>query len=109
MSGNVPASRPRRPERRPVKPVTTNSGAAKPPAGTPPPVRTTKRTPPTEKKADPLEKIHLVILFKDAKVVEFAMSEVLRFSVDQGILTVILKNGDIERYSIFSVAKVTIE
>ncbi|MBC7900851.1 MAG: hypothetical protein H7070_12460, partial [Saprospiraceae bacterium] len=62
-----------------------------------------------EKAPDPLENIRLVILFKDGKVIERPMSEVFRFSVDKGMLTVTSKDGSIGRYSILEVAKVTIE
>jgi hypothetical protein len=62
---------------------------------------------PTE--PDPLESINLVIQFKDGKTFEKRMSEVFKFSVDKGVLTVILKDGGISRYPIVEVAKVTIE
>lgn len=58
---------------------------------------------------DPLASIRLVIAFKDGKTLEKAMSGVFKFSVDKGILTVILKDGTITRYAIVDVAKVTIE
>ena len=61
------------------------------------------------KAPDPLEKVNLVILFKDGTTIARPMSEVLRFTVDKGILTVIAKDGSIGRYSILDVAKVTIE
>jgi len=64
---------------------------------------------PEEKKPDPLANINLVIEMKDGKVVSLPMSDVLKFSVDKGILTVIAKDGNISRYSIFDVAKVTIQ
>ena len=56
-----------------------------------------------------LEKMNLVILFKDGAKIERPLSEVLRFSVDKGILTVISKNGTIGRYSILEIVKTTIE
>ena len=62
-----------------------------------------------EKLPDPLENIRLVILFKDGKTIERPMSEVFKFSVDKGVLTIIHKDGSIGRYSIFDVTKVTIE
>jgi hypothetical protein len=72
--------------------------------------RTVKTPPPPKTKApDPLESIHLVILFKDGSKIEKPMSEVLRFSVDRGILTVISKDGTIGRYPILDVLKTTIE
>lgn len=63
----------------------------------------------TEIKADPLASIRLVIQMKDGALIEKPMNEVLKFSVDKGKLTVILRDGHINRYSIFDVAKVTIE
>jgi hypothetical protein len=63
----------------------------------------------TEPGQDPLQNINLVILFKDGRTIQRPMSEVFRFSVDKGILTVISKDGTIGRYSILEVAKVTIE
>ena len=56
-----------------------------------------------------LENIRLIVLFKDGAKIERPMSEVLRFGVDRGILTIIYKNGSIGRYSILDVTKVTIE
>jgi hypothetical protein len=64
---------------------------------------------PAAGEADPLANIHLVILFKDGGVIRRPMSEVFRFSVDKGVLTVIAKDGSIGRYSILEVTKVTIE
>lgn len=72
--------------------------------------RVAKTTPPPKSAApDPLENIHLVILFKDGTKIEMAMSDVLRFSADRGILTVISKNGTIGRYAMTDVLKTTIE
>lgn len=67
--------------------------------------------PPVEKasEVDPLSIIRLVIEFKDGKLIERPMNEVLKFSVDKGVLTVISKDGRIGRYSILDVGKVTIQ
>ena len=62
-----------------------------------------------EKPPDPLASIHLVILFKNGSKIERPLSEVLRFSVDKGILTVISKNGTTGKYQMLEVTKVTIE
>lgn len=62
-----------------------------------------------EKKADPLASFRLKIELKDGTVEERPMTEVLKFSVDRGVLTVISKSGTITRYSILDVTKVTIE
>jgi len=63
------------------------------------------------KAASPAElaNINLIVLFKDGSKIERPMSEVLKFNVDKGILTVISKDGAIGRYSILDVEKVTIE
>jgi len=58
---------------------------------------------------NPLESIMLIVLFKDGKKIERPMSEVLRFNVDKGILTVVLKDGTMSKHSILDVEKVTIE
>lgn len=62
-----------------------------------------------ERSADPLASIRLKILMKDGGLIEKPMTEVSRFTVDKGVLTVIAKNGEISRFSILNVAKVTIE
>ena len=83
-----------------------------PPVSTVIPSRRKTDTPPkttVERSPDPLEKINLVIQFKDGSTIERPMSEVLRFTVDKGILTVIAKDGSIGRYSILVVDKVTIQ
>jgi hypothetical protein len=72
-----------------------------------PPKRTAKKA--KEPVPDPLATIRLVIAFKDGNSLEKSMSEVFRFSVDKGVLTVILKDGSVSRYPIIEVAKVTIE
>lgn len=65
--------------------------------------------PKPEPKPDPLASINLVIQFKDGSSFEKKMSEVFKFSVDKGIMTVILKDGTITKYPILDIAKVTIE
>ncbi len=71
---------------------------------------TTRRTRTAKPKApDPMANIRLVIMLKDGGKIERPMSEVMRFSVDRGILTIIYKNGRIGRHSMLDVAKVTIE
>ena len=80
----------------------TNSKSVDPPKATTKPAR-------EEKKPDPLASIRLLIQMKDGSVIERPMSEVLKFSVDKGVLTVISKSGSISKFSIFDVEKVTIE
>jgi hypothetical protein len=128
VTDNVPAAtetvtppkptRTARGRRRPAPPVATVFKDKTEPAveTTAPPPKTRRTIPPkttppaaTEKVPDPLEKINLVIEFKDGSKIERPMSEVLRFSVDKGVLTVIAKDGSIGRYSILTVDKVTIQ
>jgi len=80
------------------------------------PVDTPKPTPKVEtspareaKKTDPLDAIRLVIQMKDGTVITRPMKDVLRFSVDKGVLTVVAKSGAVSKYSILDVAKVTFE
>lgn len=61
------------------------------------------------KKPDPLENIKLIVLFKDGTKIERPISEVVRVSVDKGILTVITKDGLISRYSLLDVEEMTIK
>ena len=58
---------------------------------------------------NPLENIHLVIELKDGSKIEKPMTEVVRFTVDRGILTVIIKDGSISRFNILDVSKTTIQ
>lgn len=68
---------------------------------------TKKPTKPTE--PNPLENIRLIVLFKDGTKIERPMSDVLKVSVDKGLLTIISKSGAVGRYSILDVAKMTFE
>jgi len=67
------------------------------------------KTAATESKTDPLANVQLVIVFKDGRRIERPLTEVARFSVDRGVLTVIAKGGRIGKYSMVDVSKVTIE
>lgn len=58
---------------------------------------------------NPLASIYLVVSFKDGSKIERPMTEVLRVSVDKGILTIISKDGSVGRYSILDVAEMTIK
>ena len=62
-----------------------------------------------EPQPDPLANVRLIVAFKNGDKLERPLTEVLKFSVDKGILTVIAKDGTIRRYSMTDVAKVTIE
>ncbi|MGE3468677.1 MAG: hypothetical protein AB7J13_17300, partial [Pyrinomonadaceae bacterium] len=93
----------RTPVAEPKRPPTRRTGDPKTPSGS----KAARQ--PTEPKADPLASIRLVVEMKDGEVIERPMNEVRRFSVDKGVLTVIDKDGKVTKYSIFDVAKVTIE
>ena len=71
--------------------------------------KTRKPAKTTEPLPDPLANVRLVIALKNGEILERPLSEVLKFSVDKGTLTVIAKDGTIRRFSIIDVAKVTIE
>ena len=91
------------------KPSKTKKPKPQPPAKTEPKpkVETNKDTSAIEPAL--LENIRLIVLFKDGTKIERPMSEILKVSVDKGILTVISKDGTIGRYSILDVSKMTIE
>jgi hypothetical protein len=55
-----------------------------------------------------MENVQLLIVFKDGRRVERPMTEVLRFTVDRGVLTVILKTGRINRFPMIDVESVSI-
>ena len=88
---------------RPVKPKNTDTSAKPNKKPVEPPAKT------EEKKPDPLADIRLIIQLKDGGVIERRLSEIVKFSVDNGVLTVVAKDGKIVRYSMLLVAKVTIE
>ncbi len=72
--------------------------------------RSSKTESNSKKKPDPLAGIRLILLMKDGTQIERPMTEVSKFSVDKGVLTVVSKrNGAIAKYSILDVARVTIE
>jgi hypothetical protein len=86
------------------------------PSAKQPPSARDRKTPPAaespvspSKAADPLASIRLIIETKDGGVIEHPMSEVVRFSVDRGVLTLVVKSGKTNRYSILNVEKVTIQ
>lgn len=74
------------------------------------PEKPTRPAEPTkESQPDPMASIRLVIQLKDGKVIERPMNEVAKFGVDNGVLTVIAKDGTTLKYSILDVAKLTVE
>ena len=108
-------SRTRRTTRRVRTPdaAANNEAEEKPEAARPPRTTAARRTTAPkeveEPKVDPMANIRLVVYFKDGSTVDRPMSEVLRFSVERAILTVISKNGTIGRYKMAEVSRVSIE
>jgi len=102
------ASRRRRPPAvKTARPASEAETAAAEPVVKATPKRAAKKV--KETVPDPLASIRLIIDFKDGNSLEKSMNEVFKFSVDKGVLIVILKNGSVSRYPIVDVAKVTIE
>lgn len=91
------------PVKREARPPATIFGSKRPAKATPPPPRK------EEKPVDPMASFRLVIQMKDGDTVERPMVEILRFTVDKGVLTVISKSGAIKKYSMLNVSKVTME
>ncbi len=93
------------------EPVATHPAKPRNTSTTGKPAKKVVEPPPTteEKKPDALANIRLVIQLKDGDVIERRLNEVVKFSVDNGVLTIIAKDGKVARYSMLLVAKVTIE
>jgi hypothetical protein len=87
---------------------TPPNAAKAPPKSSAP--KTAKTETPKEPAPNPLAGVRLIVSFKDGTTLERPMSEVSRVNVDnKGMLTIVLKDGRIERHSILDVAKMTIE
>lgn len=71
--------------------------------------RKTPETATAAAKPNPLENVHLIVLMKDGEKIEFPMTEVFRFSMNNGILTIITKDGKVHRKSILDIQKFTVE
>jgi hypothetical protein len=91
-----------------------STAAKKPPEKDNPPNRRT--TPPSsasrrkaEPPVDPLAGASLVIVLKDGTRIERPMSDVTRFVIDHGALTVFAKDGSIHRIAAADVASVTVQ
>jgi hypothetical protein len=82
-------------------PVRATGASRKSPA-----TKTAKEEP--KKAADPLEGVSLLIRMKDGTYVKYAMNDVLRVGVDKLIVTVILKNGQIQRLSLLNIEEMKI-
>ena len=67
------------------------------------------KRPKRETNADPLANVNLVVEFKDGRRIERPMSDVFRFSVNHGSLTIISKEGKISRFPVLDISKVTIQ
>jgi hypothetical protein len=101
-------TRAKTPPRRRNTTASRTSRTKAPPKETAP--KTTKTEPPKETPPNPLANVRLIVLFKDGTTLERPMSEVSRVNVDnKGMLTIVLKDGKIERHSILDVAKMRIE
>lgn len=98
-----------KPENVAEMPAIPAEAVAKPSKSVAPTRRRSAAKAPVEPKPDPMESVNLVIQFKNGDLLQRKMSEVFKFSVDKGILTVILKDGSISKYAILDVAKLTIE
>lgn len=73
---------------------------------TPPESTSEAKAPP---KANPLENVRLVVVMKTGDKIEYPMTEVFRFSLNNNVLTIILKDGKIERRSILDIQKFSVE
>lgn len=60
-------------------------------------------------KLDQLQKIELVVKFKDGTTIRRKMNKVFSFNVNQGILTIVSDDGNVSRYSLLDIEKVSIE
>lgn len=109
----APVTKPPKPKREAPEVNTVFKKPSKPKNETVEQKPSTKKPKPTPqsvaKPPDPMASIRLVVQLKDGKVIERPMSEIKKFSVDNGVLTVIASDGSTVKYSIFDVAKVTIE
>jgi hypothetical protein len=60
-------------------------------------------------KPDLLQKIELVVKFKDGQIIRRPMNKVFSFNVNQGILTIVSDTGKVSRYSLLDIEKISIE
>lgn len=88
----------------PAKPVQQPKSAAKTPAP-----RTSASKVPIAPPADPMALLRLVVMFKDGTKIERPMTEVIRFGIENSVLTIVAKNGSIGRYNMASVTSVTVQ
>ena len=72
-------------------------------------VKPRPKPPVKEETVDPLASVRLVVTMKDGSVVEKRLTELVRFTFDKGILTLIGKDGTIVRYPMIDVAQVNVQ
>ena len=116
MTGETPKAKKEAPAKTPTRrktPPASDTSKTKTPANlsrakTPP--KTPESETPKETPSNPLADLRLIVLFKDGTRMERPMSEISRVNVDnKGMLTIVTKDGKIERHSILDVSKMTIE
>ncbi len=100
------------PRRKPIaKPVTSAPARRRPMVR--PPTAASKAQPkieePKEAPTNPLAGVRLVVTMKDGNVIEKMLTDLVRFSFDKGILTIIAKDGTITRYPMVDVAQVNVQ
>jgi hypothetical protein len=85
--------------------------AKRPPRQKPSTVKATPKPKPvpSEEPVDPLASVRLVITMKDGSVVEKRLIDLIRFSFDKGVLTLLGKDGNIVRYPMIDVAQVNVQ
>ncbi len=60
-------------------------------------------------KPEQLAKIELVVRFKDGKILKQPLNKVFSFNVNQGILTIVLYDGTVSRYSFLDIDRISME
>jgi hypothetical protein len=72
------------------------------------PKSTAAVTKPPKNVSDPLAKVSLEVEMKDGRRLKYPMNDVLRINVDKTVVTIMLKNGDIERLSLLDIEEMKI-
>lgn len=112
VTGETPKAKKEAPAKTPTRrktPPASDTSKTKTPANlsrakTPP--KTPESETPKETPSNPLADLRLIVLFKDGTRMERPMSEISRVNVDnKGMLTIVTKDGKIERHSILDVSK----
>lgn len=92
---------PRNTRRTPSRSARAGRNPAAKPAPKPPAQKVTP--------SNPLENIHLKVTLKTGEELDFSMTEVFRFSMNNGILVITMKSGKIHRYPIVDTQRIVIE